>query len=864
MTLEISHVAFEHHRSALGIAEAEPRISWRFGGDVSDWEQSSYDIEVTRGGDSNVFSSTSSQSVYVSWPDSPLDEAEEASVRVRAHGDGESTPWSDWVSVETGISNGTWARAKPITASRDFDKDKPKEPLYFRKTFDVPGGVDSARLYITALGLYEVEINGQRVGDHVLAPGWQSYHHRHVYDTYDVSDVIKQGDNVIGALVGEGWYSGRLGWGDGKRNLYGDTLGLLALLKITSKNGTTEWIATDDTWQSSTGPVVMTEIYDGEKYDDRLSSKFKGWSKAGFDFEDWNATRALPLPQGDLVPSDQPPIRAVQTVKPQRFFKSASGKTLVDFGQNLVGHLRLKVDGPKDTKIELHHAEVLENDELALRPLRKALAYDVLTLGGNGPVKWEPKFTYHGFRYAQVEGWPDETPLDENSITAVVVHTDMEETGFFECSHDLLNQFHSNVRWSMKGNFMSIPTDCPQRDERLGWTGDAHAFGPTANFLYDTAGFWRGWHKDVWSEMSANQMTAPAYVPTIPAGFSDHMPTAIWGDVVVGNPWNTFQAFGDKVLLTEHVPQAQGWIDTGIPRNQDNLWDPEAFQFGDWLDPLSPPDDPGKATTHRVLVADAYLVRMTQILSAIFDALGQKDLAKKYATQHDELKGAFQDTWVSDGDLANKTQTAYALALDFDLLGSNESRIDAGKSLLDIIKKNDYLVGTGFAATARLGFALKSIDAIPDFYNMLLQTKLPSWLYQVVQGGTTTWERWDSLLENGTVNPGEMTSFNHYAFGSVADWIHQVIGGIAPAEPGYKRITIAPVPGADIDSAKARLISPYGEISTEWTVDGEGFHLKVRIPPNTQADIHLPGQDTSPRTVGSGSHEFHVADFSLT
>ncbi|KAL6354211.1 hypothetical protein LRP88_12545 [Fusarium phalaenopsidis] len=800
MALEISRVSFENHRPALGIAEAQPRVSWRFGGVVSDWKQSAYDIEINRYGKSEVYSTVSAQSLYVPWPGPPLNETEPASVRVRAHGNETSTPWSDWVCVETGISNKTWSRAKPITSTHEFDKDKPKVPLFFRKNFDLSDDLISARLYITALGLYEAEINGQRVGDHVLAPGWQSYRHRHVYDTYNVTELLQPGHNAIGALVGEGWYAGRLGFNGGKRNIYGDAIGPLALLKITLKNGSTQWVPTDDTWKSTTGPLVSAEIYDGEEYDDRLVSALKGWSTASFDFDGWEGTRELPPLKGKLTAPDQPPVRVIQTIKPKSFFKSASGKTLVDFGQNLVGHLRVNVTGPRGTNITFHHAEVLENDELALRPLRQAAARDVLILSGDGPIQWEPKFTFHGFRYAQVDGWPEETPLDENSIVGVVVHTDLEETGFFECSNPLLNQFHSNVRWSMKGNFLSIPTDCPQRDERLGWTGDAHAFGPTANYLFDTAGFWKGWHKDIWSEMKGNRMTPPVYVPSVPIDFGGYLPTAIWGDVVVGNPWNTFTAFGDEALLAENLPQAQAWIDVGIPRNQDGLWDPKPFQFGDWLDPLSPADNPGNATTHRGLVADAYLVKMTEIMSYISRALGNQDLAKNYTL-----------------------------------------RTNAAQSLIRKIKDNNYLVGTGFAATARLGFALKSIDSIPDFYRMLLQEKVPSWLYQVVQGGTTTWERWDSLLANGSVNSGTMTSFNHYAFGSVADWIHQVVGGIAPAEPGYKKITIAPVPGGGIDKAKARLISPYGEIVTDWRVKNDHFDLKVIVPPNTQAEIVLPG-----------------------
>ncbi|KAF5018740.1 hypothetical protein F66182_9275 [Fusarium sp. NRRL 66182] len=864
MALTISQVSFEHYRSALGIAETKPRFSWRFDGDAQNWEQSSYEVEITRRlkKEPNSFSFNSSQSLYLPWPDTPLDEAEAASVRVRAHGhpNQPSTPWSDWVSVETGLFSKSWEDIQPIASTIKINSSEPKRPVYFRREFSVPSEAASARLYITALGIYEAEINGKRVGDHVLAPGWQSYHFRHVYDTYDVTNLLTPGENTIGAVVGEGWYAGRLGFGGGTRNIYGNSTGLLAQLHLQLKNGSTIKLHADTTWQSSFGPVLSGEIYDGERYDARLEADIKGWSSPNFDSSSWQDTYLLPAVQGQLVTPDQPPVRRIQELKPERFFKSRSGKQLIDFGQNLVGWLRLRVDGPANTTIRLRHAEVLENGELAIRPLRHAKAEDHIQLSGNGPLEWEPKFTFHGFRFAQIDGWPEETPLDEQSVTAIVVHTDMEETGWFNCSHELLNQFHSNVRWSMKGNFLTIPTDCPQRDERLGWTGDAHAFCPTSNFLYDTAGFWKSWHKDVWSEMNINDsMVPPVYVPSIPSSIDNSgiMPTSVWGDVVVANPWNIYKSFGDKGLLQEHLPQAQSWIDIGIPRNEDGLWNRSTFQFADWLDPLSPPDDPAGATTHKMLVSDAYLVRMTETLSEIAEALDEVDLVEKYKAQHSNLKRLFQSAWAPDGVLANRTQTAYALALGFKLLDDAEQREKAIEALRDIIRDNDYLVGTGFAGTSPLGFALKDVNATQDFYRMLLQEKVPSWLYQVAQGGTTTWERWDSLVPNGTVNPGEMTSFNHYSFGSVANWMHQVIGGIAPLEPGYKTISIAPIPGGDLTYATAKLNSHYGTIWTHWTRNEAGFHLRVRIPPNTRAEITLPGDDEV-KSVGSGYHEYLV------
>ncbi|KAG7119776.1 Alpha-L-rhamnosidase like protein [Verticillium longisporum] len=626
-------------------------------------------------------------------------EAEGAEVRVRARGADSETPWSDWVHVETGLTN-KWEDVSPITTLCKQPTDGPKRPIYFRKDFDVPSNLRSARLYITALGLYEAEINGRRVGDHVLAPGWQSYNHRHVYDTYDVTEMLVAGEkSVLGAVIGEGWFSGRLGWGGGNRNIYGDTLGLLAVLILTAEDGTTIEIPTDASWKSLTeGPIISGEIYNGEHFDDRIAAEIEGWATRSFNASGWSGTRSLDKLKGRLASPDQPPIRVTEEIKPQRIFKSPSGKTLVDFGQNLVGWLRIRATGPSGHRIQLRHAEVLEDGELARRPLRQAWQEEQVWLSGR-EITYEPKFTYHGFRFTQVDDWPAETPLDADHLIAVVVHTDMEQTGWFESSNELINKFHSNVRWSMKG--------------------DAHMFGPTANYLYDTAGFWRGWHRDVWSEMSSNGKMIPyAYTPTTPSGFGDQMPTAIWGDT-------------------------QNWIDKGVARNSDGLWDRTKFQFGDWLDPESPFDNPAQPMTSPYLVADAYLVQMTGLLADIVEALGEA------------------------GDV-----TAYALALEFDLFSNVKDLTNGTDTLRQLIADNDYLVGTGFAGTAPLGGALTKANATEYFYRMLLQEKNPSWLYQVVMGGTTTWERWDSLLPDGSLNPGEMLSFNHYAFGSVADWIH--------------------------------------------------------------------------------------------
>ncbi|KAI0844606.1 glycoside hydrolase family 78 protein [Daldinia vernicosa] len=850
MAVAISQVSFEHHRVALGIGEDSPRISWRFEGQEQDWRQGGYSIELSRHKQNQtglsqieLFHHNSSDSVLVPWPTVLLASAESATVRVRAYGEGDhpDTPWSDKVNVETGLlDRDDWSGARMISADKETEKNATHQPLLFRKEFSVNStSVEKARLYITAYGLYEAQINGKRVGTNVLAPGWQSYKHRLVYDTYDVTDLLLAGDNVLGITVGEGWYAGRLGFGAGNRNIWGDTLGAMALL-VTTSNGKTRSIKTDKSWTSSTGPIVTSEIYNGEVYDSRLEQT--GWSTPGFlvpDTAKWIAVKELETPYGILAAPDGPPIQRIEEIKLREILTSPTGKTILDFGQNFAGWLRIAVKGKRGETIKLVHTEVLEDGEVATRPLRNATQTDYLTLSGELQT-WEPSFTYHGFRYVMVDGWPeDDTPLNSDSMSAIVLHSNMEETGAFECSDELLNKLHANVRWSMKSNFMSIPSDCPQRDERLGWTGDSLAFAPTANFLYDTSGFWRGWLKDLQSEQVK----------------------AIWGDALVANPFNTYRASGDLDTLREQYTGAKAWLDEGIPRNEAGLWSRSNFQLGDWLDPKSPPDDPGRATTSSTYVADAYLVYVTGLVAEMASELGLDDDKIRFEKWAEDLKTAFGEAWIGpQGIVANETQTGLALPLYFDLFDSEAQANAAASRLEKIIVDNKYLVGTGFSGTHLLGLALTKYNLTDTFYKMLSQTAVPSWLYQVTMGATTTWERWDSLLPDGSLNPGEMLSFNHYSFGSVANWIHQVISGLAPARPGWKTARVNIEPGGNITWAKASYLSPYGKISTDWKINDTGFHLVLEVPPNTDAEVVLPGEKRT-LLVGSGRHRISDPTF---
>jgi len=860
MSVQILHLSFEHYRDSVGIAERKPRISWRFSGDAQNWVQKSYELGISRGGETEeTYKISSSDSVLVPWPGNPLSSGERATVRVRAFGDEESvsTAWSSPAVVEAGLLRPEDWKCALIESSIPATADSPIQPILFRRTFNVARKIKAARFYGTAHGVYEAEINGKRVGDHVLSPGWTSYQHRLHYQTFDVTELLQDGQNAIGAHVGEGWYAGRLGFMS-KRNIYGSRLGFVCQLKIIYDDGETEYVVSDSHWRSSTGAIISSEIYDGETYDARLEQP--GWSSPGFDDGKWAAV----IPTGlksitdILVPIEAAPVRRMQEVTAQKIIKSPSGKVIVDFGQNLVGWLRIHVKGPAGHKITFTHTEVLENGECATRPLRNAAAKDTIILSGD-EILYEPKFTFHGFQYVEIVGWPSDDQMPKlEDLTAVVVHSDMERTGWLECSEPLLNKLHENIIWGMKGNFLSIPTDCPQRDERLGWTGDIHVFASTATFLFDSTGMLQDWLRNLACEQLADGGTVPPLVSPNVLGPMGRLPHAIWGDAVISTPWDLFKASGDNKILSEQYESMKRWIDEGIPRNKDGLWDGDkCHQLGDWLDPMAPPDDPGNGRTDGNLVADAFLYGMTNFMLKISELLGEKEDEVRYQEASTRIKKLFNNEYITaNGRVISDSQTSIALAIYFGLFTTPAQQLVAAERLEFLIRsKSRFKVATGFAGTPIIGHALTMTGMTQLFYRMLLHRKNPSWLYPVMMGATTVWERWDSMLPDGSINPGEMTSFNHYALGSVAHWMHKVMGGLSSLEPGWRKILVKPIPGGSITRTKTSYLSPYGLACVEWEVKDEVFKMNVTIPPNTTAEVFLPGSDTC-QTVGSGQHSF--------
>jgi alpha-L-rhamnosidase len=847
---ELSPVRFEHHREALGIGEDAPRLSWHVAAEPG-WRQAGYELAV---GD-EAFGVASAASVLVPWPAAPLRPREAAAVRVRVTGaDGSVSDWSDPATVERGLDAASWTASliEPASAARG-------PAALLRREFTLDGPVAAARLYATAHGIYVAEVNGRRVGDDALAPGWTSYHRRLRYQTYDVTTLLRPGANAIGFQVADGWWRGRLGFVPGARDTYGTALGLLAQLEVTRADGRRVVIGTGRGWRCATGPVWTADLYDGEWYD--ATRERPGWSRPGFDDSGWDACRLGEFDAAVLVAPDGPPVRATEGRAVQATITTPSGRTVLDFGQNLAGRLRVRVRGRRGVTVTIRHAEVLEDGELAVRPLRTARATDRYTLRGDaGGEEWEPQFTIHGFRYAEVAG-----DHDDLSAVAVVYHSDLERTGWFACSDDLLAALHDNVVRSMRGNFVDVPTDCPQRDERLGWTGDLQVFAPTAAYLYDCAGFLASWLKDLAADQDP-EGTVPLFVPRVdfPGPYQRPAATAGWGDAAVIVPWVAYQRFGDDGLLRRQYPSMRAWVD-GLTAalGPGTLFDQPARQLGDWLDPAAPPDAPWAATTDPHLVATAYRAHVAGLLARVAAVLGEEADAAKYAELADGVRQAFLDEYVAPPAstpawrLACDTQTAYALALEFGLLPDAGQRARAGRRLVELVRAGGHHIATGFLGTPLICDALTSAGAVDDAYRLLRQTGCPSWLYPVTMGATTIWERWDSMLPDGSVNPGAMTSFNHYAFGAVADWMHRVIGGLAPAAPGYRELRVEPRPGGGLTWARTAHQTPYGLAAVSWRRAQETLTVDVTVPAGTTATVVLPG--SAPVPAGPGRHQFSGA-----
>jgi alpha-L-rhamnosidase len=849
--IQVHDIHIEYGDVHIGIGAAEPRLSW-VASAPEGVQQLGYEIEARRGGVTQTTNRVdSAESVWVPWPFSPLVSREGTELRVRLYDENGAGPWSETVYIEAGLLKRSDWEAKWVVID-DTATKQPGPAFLARCEFEVPATAFDPRLYITGHGIYLAELNGHRIGGEELAPGWTSYRHRLVYRAHDLTGLLRPGTNVLGVWIADGWYRGKLGFNGGARHPYGEDLAILAQVEAKISGQHRCLIGADARWLRHRSAISSVGLYEGEHYDQM--TEITGWSLPGLDTSGWEQVGTGVVFPGELVPATFPPVKVTQTLRPLTVEHVGNERLRWDFGQNIAGRLRVELEAKDKTTVTLRHAEAIEDGQLATRPLRRAASVDVVETGGPVKLEYSPRFTFHGFRYA--EGVADFSQVEISDVTAEVLHSDMRRVGWFECSDPMLNKLHENVVWSMRGNFVSLPTDCPQRDERLGWTGDIETFVPTARFLYDCSGLLVNWLSDLAAEQK-DMGTVPNFVPWVECGFSND-PTAAWGDAAVIVPWVLYERTGDAAILATQFDSMKAWVDQVYElTGRTGLWN-SGFQLGDWLDPEAPPEAPDRARTDRYLVATGYHSYSARLLARVSEVLGRHSEAIRYRGISESAAIAFRNEWVSpSGRLVSDTPTALALAITFGLLETPAQYEVATNRLAELVREGDYRIKTGFVGTPLVCDALAAGGHMDDAYHLLLQTECPSWLYPVTMGATTVWERWDSMLPDGSVNPGEMTSFNHYALGAVADFLHRKVGGLAPLEPGYRAVEIAPIPGGGVNWAKTKHLTPFGSCAVSWEREGEDFSVDVTLPAGVRAEIVLPGSGERIAAVGPDRVTLH-------
>lgn len=878
----ITELTCEYRTNPLGIEAAMPRLAWKLRGDRRELRQAAYQVraatsaEALAAGRDLLWDSgrvDSDQSVHVPYGGPALKSRQGVWWDVRVWDADGGSALSGPAYWEMGLLNrGDW-QAEWIGSALSGSKHVTSPAPFLRRGFELNGEVVKARLYVTALGLYECSINGQRVGADMFTPGWTNYRKRVQYQVYDVTNLLKPGENAVGAVLGDGWYCGYVAW-HGRQN-YGDRPKLLAQLEVEHADGSCTVIASDGQWRWQTGPVIESDILQGESYDARR--EMPGWDAPGFDDTGWQMVQQFGNPGILLSTRRGPAVKKIMELapiaEPVRVGSKHWGPSqwLFDLGQNMVGWARLKAQAPAGTTVTLRFAEILNPDGTPYYTnLRSARATDYYTFKGEGEEVFEPRFTFHGFRYVEVIGLPE--PPTKDTITGIVLHSEMPVTGTFECSDPLLNQLQHNIQWGQRGNFVDIPTDCPQRDERLGWTGDAQVFIRTAAFNMNVAPFFTKWVQDLEDAQTEHGQIPPIAPRPNPAPTGDLDGGPAWADAFIICPWTVYQCFGDREMLAEHYPAMKRYVDHLLEMSHDKIrCHPETeYQNGDWAgygDWLSI-----NAETPHDLIGAAFLVHDLRLLAKMAGVLGLAADEACYRAQSEEIRQAFLRRYVTaDGLIASGSQTAYVLALHFDLL-PEELREKAAAELVRDIRKRKLHLSTGFVGAPYLNHALAKVGELDTAYDLLHQTSWPSWLYSVTQGATTIWERWDGWThDKGFQDPG-MNSFNHYAYGSIGDWLYQVVAGINvdPENPGYKHIILRPRPGGQLTHARAEYESVYGKIVSAWKRDGDRLEWEVVVPPNTEATLVFPREDDKPvhvdgklvdkpeLRVGAGKYEVTV------
>ena len=843
--IKVKQLLCENLTNPIGIDIQQPRFSWQLTSDKRNVIQAAYEIRVGSNmallvkGKNSLWSSSkiaSQQSVYVPYTGSALKPNHKYYWQVRVWDNADKTSsWSQPAFWQTGLLQAADWKAKWIESTDPADSIN-APALLFRKQFSSDKKIQSATAYITAHGMYEAKINGSRVGDYYFTPGWSSYNKRLQYQTYDVTSLLKQGQNAVGVTIGSGWYRTPLAW-DNNKNLYGNKVALLFQLEITYTDGSSKTIISDESWKSSNGAIRSSEIYNGE-YDNANFEK-EGWATTSYnDKVGWTSVIIKDHPKNILLVTYNEPVKKHETFKPVRILITPKSEKVIDFGQNLVGWVALKVKGNAGDKITISHAEVIDKQgNFYTANLREAKAQDTYILKGGQEEIFEPHFTWHGFQFIKVEGYPGE--LKPENFTAVALYSDMKQTGTFSSSNALVNQLQHNIQWGQKGNFLDVPTDCPQRDERLGWTGDAQVFSRTASFNMNVNNFFAKWLKDVAADQLPNG-SVPFVIPNV-LGATSAGSTG-WADVATIIPWNMYLAYGDKKLLEQQYPSMKGWVGYMENNSKNNLWN-TGFHFGDWLFYRPGDDNDGRAAvTDKYLIAQCFYAHSTQLLINASKVLGKTEDVERYSVLLQNIKDAFiKEYMTANGHLVSGTQTAYVLALNFDML-PEALRLQAAKRLADNIKSYGNHLTTGFLGTPYLCHVLTRFGYNDVAYKLLLQDTYPSWIYPVKMGATTIWERWDGEKPDSTFETPGMNSFNHYAYGAIGDWMYRKMVGLDTYEDGvgYKHIKIQPHIGGGFTFASASLQTYYGKLSNSWKVESDKILMEVEIPANTKATVYVP------------------------
>ena len=878
----------EYLNNPIGIDIKRPRLGWKLVSDQRRVMQKAYQVLVSRSknGDDLVWDSgkvLSGDSVHVEYAGAELKSRQRYYWRVRIWDERDSVSiWSPPAFWEMGLLNPTDWQAKWIEPVQEPAKPEPKismfqnlemispEPVsdysrlnpcqYLRRVFTSRGTVNKAKIYATAHGVYRLEINGIRVGNQELAPEVTAYNNYLQYQTYDVTEMLESGANVLGAILADGWYCGRIGL-PGDSCQYGDKLALLLQLEIEYHDGSRQWVTSGQDFKSSTGALVYSDLFIGERYDAGLENQ--NWHKPDFDDLAWKKTTIAEYGYSNLVAQYGEPLRVVKEIVPLNIIKTPRGETVIDLGQNISGKIRMRVQGAAKTQIVLDYSEVLDSDGNFLHQIRgrNKDQRDVYILRGGGVEVYEPWFTTHGFRYVRITGYPGEPGIGD--FAGLVIASDLRDSGSFSCSDERINRLQENIRWSQKGNLVSIPTDCPQR-ERAGFTGDAQVFIPTACFNMDVNAFFTRWLRNLQLEQRDDGQV-PTTVPYWKSYIEMFTPiqggshtSAGWGDACIIIPWTLYQTYGDPRVLEENYLTMTRWMkyvqkeaEEGIPERLKGTLTPQArerqkylwntgFHFGDWLIPsltagYSNPFDAANAT--KEITASCFYAYSTGLMSEIAHVLGKEDDYRQYSLLNTKTREAFAEEYVSpDGKLSSHYQGMYILALKMKMIPDDKRRLVVDQ-LVNLIAQNGYRLDTGFVSVPYLLDVLCDNGRKDIAYKLLFQMECPSWLYEVEKGATTIWETWDAVAPDGYVN---MASFNHYAFGCVGDWMYRFIAGLDKDQPGYKHIIIKPVPCENLNQARASYQSVYGEIVSAWEIQKGMMRVQVIIPPNTTATVRLP------------------------